>query len=386
MPDDHPLCGGPVGMDFGSIAGADVMLAIGVRFEEILSYGRGSFYAPDLKVISVDIEPTEMGRNRPIDLGIWGDAKAVLTQLIEPAKEALSATGAKREDTEWVQSVKNTAKSIEDILRGGASSSDLPIHPGRLGKEVCEFLGKDSYIVMDGGDINAHVTPLFQATFPGSFISGQGSSLGHLGGGIPYAIGVKTAKPDKRVLCITGDGLARGYHNNPELTNEKFLGGGGWQPRPIKGGSFFKIYKTGDLARWLADGNIEFLGRIDHQVKLRGFRIELREIEWQILKHELVREAVVLAGEEENGGRYLCAYIVSREVFDLTDLKAHLSKSLQQKLAAADLIICKGMANYEAFSETAYRPIVYLLKVKCQSIAEDMHLPLGIHAVKLYTH
>jgi len=206
IPDDHPLCGGPVGMDFGSIAGADVLLAIGVRFEEILGYGAGNFYAPDVRVISVDIEPTAIGRNRPVDLGIWGDAKAVLTQLIESAKEALQGRGGQREETEWVKNVKNIAKSIEDTLRSGALSSDKPIHPGRLGKEVCEFMGNDSHIIMDGGDIFAHVTPLYKASFPGSFISALGGSFGHLGGGIPFGIGVKTARPDRRVLVITGDG------------------------------------------------------------------------------------------------------------------------------------------------------------------------------------
>ena len=60
--------------------------------------------------------------------------------------------------------VKNTAKSIEEVLEGGASTSEMPIHPGRLGKEVCEFLSKDAHLVVDGGDINAHVTPLFKAT------------------------------------------------------------------------------------------------------------------------------------------------------------------------------------------------------------------------------
>ena len=206
MPDDHPLCGGPVGLDFGSIAGADVLLAIGVRFEEVLGYGAGAFYAPDVRVISVDIEPTEIGRNRPIDLGIWGDAKAVLTQLTEAAKEALGSSGKKREETEWVRNVKNVTKSIQDILSPDASSSNTPVDPRRLGKEVCEFLGRDSYLVMDGGDIRAHVTPLHCASFPGSHISAQGGALGHLGGGIPFAIGVKTAKPDKRVLVATGDG------------------------------------------------------------------------------------------------------------------------------------------------------------------------------------
>ncbi len=206
MPEDHPLYGGPVGMGFGSIAGADVLLAIGVRFEEILEYGAGDFFAPDAKVISVDIEPEEIGRNRPIDLGIWGDARAVLTQLTECATEAIGPAGRGGQETEWVASVKNTAKSIDEILQGGASTSEMPIHPGRLGKEVCEFLGKDAHLVVDGGDINAHVTPLFKATFPGSYVLSQGGSLGHLGGGIPFAIGVKTARPDKQVVVVTGDG------------------------------------------------------------------------------------------------------------------------------------------------------------------------------------
>jgi acetolactate synthase-1/2/3 large subunit len=202
IPDDHLLCGGPVGYNFGSIQGADVLLAIGVRFEEILGYGEGDFYSPELKVISVDIEPLEIGRNRPIDLGIWGDAKAVLTQLIEYARK----NGNRPEKTEWLEQVRETTEAINEFLTSESTSSNEPIDPRRLGKEVCEFLGRDSYIVMDGGDIQAHVTPLFRATFPGSYMSALGGSLGHLGGGIPFAIGVKTAIPDKRVLVIEGDG------------------------------------------------------------------------------------------------------------------------------------------------------------------------------------
>jgi len=206
IPDDHPLCGGPVGYDFGSISGADVLLAIGVRFEEILNYGTGDFYASDVKVISVDIEPAEIGRNRPVDLGIWGDAKAVLIQLTETAKEVLKKSGKMREETEWLKDVRFTVESMNEMLASGAASSKKPIDPRRLGKEVCEFLDRDSYIIMDGGDIQAHITPLFQARFPGSYMSALGGSLGHLGGGIPFAIGVKTAMPGKKVLVIEGDG------------------------------------------------------------------------------------------------------------------------------------------------------------------------------------
>ncbi|UCH96738.1 MAG: amino acid adenylation domain-containing protein, partial [Candidatus Aminicenantes bacterium] len=130
-------------------------------------------------------------------------------------------------------------------------------------------------------------------------------------------------------LCIGGEGLARGYLNRPELTAEKFCcksflleGTRGLAPL---------LYKTGDLARWHGDGdgNIEFLGRIDHQVKIRGFRIELGEIENQLLKHNKVREAVVLAGEDEKEDKYLCAYIVpdrssASEAFDVNALRNDL--------------------------------------------------------------
>ncbi|UCG83003.1 MAG: thiamine pyrophosphate-binding protein, partial [Dehalococcoidia bacterium] len=206
IPDDHPLCGGMVAYNWGSIAGADVLLAIGVRFEEGLGYGRGTFYAPDVKVISVDIEPTEIGRNRPVDLGIWGDAKVILTQFIEVTEKALGSSGKIRKDTEWGRSANDNATFIHGILYSEASSSNKPIDPRRLAREVCDFVGKDSYIVIDGGDILAHTTSLYRAGFSGSFITGIGGTFGLLGGSIPIAIGVKTGKPDKRIVVVTGDG------------------------------------------------------------------------------------------------------------------------------------------------------------------------------------
>jgi amino acid adenylation domain-containing protein len=119
-------------------------------------------------------------------------------------------------------------------------------------------------------------------------------------------------------LLVGGGGVARGYLNNPELTAEKFnhkkknrrfLGGPGgrfFKKAPLAAGG--KLYKTGDLARWLGSGHIEFLGRIDHQIKIRGYRVELGEIESQLRKHPLVSDVVVAAFGETS--RYLCAYMV----------------------------------------------------------------------------
>ena len=106
-------------------------------------------------------------------------------------------------------------------------------------------------------------------------------------------------------LCIAGMGLARGYLNHPELTTEKFI------PNPFSEDAEARLYTTGDLVRYLPDGNIEFLGRLDHQVKIRGFRVELGEIEAVLSQHTAVREAVVLAREDIPGDKRLVAYFVS---------------------------------------------------------------------------
>jgi bacitracin synthase 3 len=127
-------------------------------------------------------------------------------------------------------------------------------------------------------------------------------------------------------LYIAGDGLAYGYLNQPELTTEKFClhrpGGALFEktapPGPPRKNFLLEgtrglaplLYRTGDLTRWLPDGNIQFISRVDHQVKIRGFRIELGEIESRLLKHNLVKEALVTARQQENKENYLCAYIV----------------------------------------------------------------------------
>jgi thioesterase domain-containing protein/acyl carrier protein len=135
-------------------------------------------------------------------------------------------------------------------------------------------------------------------------------------------------------LCIGGDSLSRGCLNNPELTAEKFLAVSYRSNKSYRTYSSSKIYKTGDLARWLLDGNIEFIGRIDQQVKIRGFRIEPGEIQDRLLAHDLVKSSVVTA-REESGETYLCAYILTKETFDLSGLKDFLSTSLPQYMIPA---------------------------------------------------
>jgi len=109
-------------------------------------------------------------------------------------------------------------------------------------------------------------------------------------------------------LHIGGVGLARGYLNRPELTAEKFIANP-FDQTPSNPESN-RLYKTGDLVRYLSDGNIEYLGRLDHQVKLRGFRIELGEIEAALIKHPAVQETLVLVREDNPGNKRLVTYVV----------------------------------------------------------------------------
>jgi amino acid adenylation domain-containing protein len=127
-------------------------------------------------------------------------------------------------------------------------------------------------------------------------------------------------------IYIGGDGLARGYLNRPDLTTEKFI------PNPFSDEPNSRLYKTGDLARYLPDGNIEFLGRIDHQVKIRGFRIELGEIEAMLRQHPAVVEAVVIAKQYPTVDRkYLAAFIIitaHSKAISRSDFRSFLKEKL----------------------------------------------------------
>ncbi|MCP5052505.1 MAG: amino acid adenylation domain-containing protein, partial [bacterium] len=131
-------------------------------------------------------------------------------------------------------------------------------------------------------------------------------------------------------ICVAGAGVGKGYWGDPAKTAAAFV------PNPFTGeesGGYGMLYKTGDIGYWREDGNIECLGRIDHQVKVRGNRIELGEIENRLLNREDIKEAVVVALESEEGagaGKYLCAYIVpgKEKEIDTTELKEDLAASL----------------------------------------------------------
>ncbi|MGG2092649.1 amino acid adenylation domain-containing protein [Bacillus sp. S13(2024)] len=127
-------------------------------------------------------------------------------------------------------------------------------------------------------------------------------------------------------LCISGDGMTRGYLNRPDLTEEKFV------ENPYLPGR--KMYRTGDLVRWTPDGNIDYLGRIDEQVKIRGFRIELGEIESKLRALPEVSDAAVLV-KENNGSKIICGYIITESSVEPAYLKEELSQNLPEYMIPA---------------------------------------------------
>ncbi|URZ07873.1 hybrid non-ribosomal peptide synthetase/type I polyketide synthase [Clostridium felsineum] len=135
-------------------------------------------------------------------------------------------------------------------------------------------------------------------------------------------------------LCIAGDGVSRGYLNNPKLTDEKFV------DNPFGEG---KMYHSGDLARWLPDGNIEYLGRIDEQIKIRGFRIELEEIEDAIRSIEYVLDAAVIIREPLPGDKAISAYIVANKDIDIAEIRQKLGLLIPQYMIPAYIMQIDSM-------------------------------------------
>ncbi|MEJ6982618.1 condensation domain-containing protein, partial [Pedobacter sp. P351] len=133
-------------------------------------------------------------------------------------------------------------------------------------------------------------------------------------------------------LYITGDGLARGYLNNPELTREKFVS------NPYSKEADSLMYGTGDLVKYLPDGNVMFLGRVDDQVKIRGYRVEPGEIGRVIEQSGLVGQALVISRDDHQGNKQLVAYVVVNDLFDREDLFRYLNERLPDYMVPGQLV------------------------------------------------
>ncbi len=223
--------------------------------------------------------------------------------------------------------------------------------------EAPECLRQVKKVVIGGEKASyAHICKAYRLIGPGKIVNGYGPTestvfaavhtVNHIDeqlGSIPigrplnntklYVLGLYDQPQPVGIpgeLCIAGDGLGRGYLNQLELTEQKFV------PNPwVPGG---RLYRTGDLVRWLPSGEIDYIGRIDHQVKIRGFRIEPGEVRHALLLHPSLREAAVVPYQDAGGHAYLAAYVVPHQECDPEEVRHFAARHLPQYMVPRVII------------------------------------------------
>jgi thiamine pyrophosphate-dependent acetolactate synthase large subunit-like protein len=179
---------------------ADLAVVVGTRLNFIAGYGMPPRWAPDLKVVQVDISDEEIGRNRPVDVGIVGDAKEVLLQLIEEGRDAFKG----RKDLAWIDTLRGYDKRSQEKSAALLNSDAVPIHPLRLCKEVREFMDRDAIIIVDGHEILNFARQSIPIFAPGHSVNAGPN--GCMGVAVPFGMGAKVAKPGTQVIVLSGDG------------------------------------------------------------------------------------------------------------------------------------------------------------------------------------
>ncbi len=177
----------------------DAVLVVGTRFNWIMTFGRR--ISPAAKIIQVDIHASEIGHNRGVDIGIVADAKAAMRQI----NDELSRTGVKSKATsEWVDYLRDVEMNRRERSRQLEESSQVPIHPLRLCKELREVMDRDAILTVDGNEILHYGRQSIPTYVPGHRLNS--GATGCMGVGLPFAIGAKLAKPEKQVVSLHGDG------------------------------------------------------------------------------------------------------------------------------------------------------------------------------------
>jgi len=181
---------------------SDVVLALGCKFSYCMGHGDEPFWNDDQKLIQVDIDPSIIGRAKPITLGIVADCKIFLQQILDAGKKR-----DKVESREWLESLKDLHKKYKKSIMRKAKKDKVPILPQRLIKELYEFMDEDAILIMDGGDIACFGLEQINLHKPKKPLSTvQAIGMGHLGTTVPYCIGAKLGQPNKQVVALAGDG------------------------------------------------------------------------------------------------------------------------------------------------------------------------------------
>lgn len=202
IPTLHPLFGGNANV--GIITRyADLIIAIGARFDEFLGFGRDeSFYSEGTKVIQIDVDPSVIGKNKPVDVGIWGDAKAVSGQILDSLSKNRKESP---KESEWSSNTSFIIKSYYNRMEEEAASDETAIRPQRLMRDLREFAGENGLFILDGGDTTAWAFLYLRSYRPGQIIWSHGP-FGMIGTGISMGIAAKLGNPERDVYVVTGDG------------------------------------------------------------------------------------------------------------------------------------------------------------------------------------
>jgi acetolactate synthase-1/2/3 large subunit len=203
IPADHPLCGRNIInlalIDRASTGGPDAVLILGARLGLFTGGASGRLLPKNARLIQVDIEPEEIGRNRNVELGISADCGQALGALNDAAKER-----SWPERSDWVAATRRASEAHRAMFGQALTQAKAPIHPYLLADAIVRTAGRDAIVVADGGETSSWMEMVAQVYEGGHWLSH--GYLAHLGTGIPFAIAAQQAHPDKRVISVVGDG------------------------------------------------------------------------------------------------------------------------------------------------------------------------------------
>ncbi len=196
--EDHALCFSHARST--AFREADVIIAVGTRLNYVIGYAQPPRFAAGAKLVQIDLDPAEIGRNRPADIGIVGDAKAVLRQIVGAAGGRVDA----KRYAEWLAHLGSVNRGKRAESEAAMRTDQVPIHPLRLCKEVRDFLDRDAILVVDGQEILNYGRQAIPTYVAGHRLNS--GPFGTMGVGLPYGLGAKVAKPEAQVLVLHGDG------------------------------------------------------------------------------------------------------------------------------------------------------------------------------------
>ena len=279
---------------------------------ESLDFALYSSLAFDLTVTSIFV-PLITG-NKCI-IYKWADKQAPLEQILKDGQVGILKLTPSH--LALIKDRDNRQSSIKRLIVGGENFET------DLARQVYESFGERVEIFNEYGPTEATVGCMIYQ-FDTLRDQRQGVPIGKPAANAQLYVLDKWLRPAAvnvtGELCIAGDGLAQGYLNRPTLTAEKFIA------NPFAPGQ--RMYRTGDLGRSLMDGNLEYLGRRDQQVKFHGYRVELNEIQWALKQHPQIRDSVVTIRSDKQGNDLMVAYYVSRQELDVAEIRTFLSDRL----------------------------------------------------------